>query len=485
MGSGARGVTTLAPGLHTLMYMASIPFTLAALATSAVPGLAVFGVREHEEDPSYAEAVIASEDAELLVRVPRTQAAEVQQSAIILGLAALTAGPRGRLPFAVPETLGMTRAGETRAVVSTLVDGDRFSADDLTEDALLVQAIAEAIAAIHELPLSVAQGGGLPVYTAQDLRLIATRVIDRAEATRLIPETVLQRWQRTVEAAELWDFAPTTVHGSLEAERFRVAEDRITGVVGWSELSVGDPAADLAWLLAPGSDVLDAVLARYSGQRNAGSLPNLRTRAALYHELEVAKWLLHGTETHDQSVIDDAVAMMDRMVGVGGVLSAAYASTQGRTPLGEREVEEMLQDTPSVSTPLSDTAAVEALDEDRMFAQETDVYERLPELPDPSDADQTAESIGGSAPAQDSAQAPEPVTEAELEAFAALGADTGVVPDFDFSDLLPGTPPVQPASPASAASPARPAPQGGEDRDEDSQLTEPYDPDDLPESPGR
>ncbi|MBL3698330.1 phosphotransferase [Leucobacter luti] len=450
--------------------MASIPFTLAALATSAVPGLTVFGVREHDEDPQFAEAVVVSEDAELLVRVPRTQAAEVQQSATVLGLAALTEGPRGRLPFAVPETLGMTRAGETRAVVMTLVDGDRFDAADLSDDALLVEPIAEAIAAIHNLPLSVPQGGGLPVSTAQDLRLAATRLIDRAEATRMLPETVLQRWQRTVEAAELWDFAPTTVHGSLDADQFRVSEDRISGVIGWAELAVGDPAADLAWLYAPGSDVFEGVLVRYSRLRNAGSLAHTRTRAALYSELEVARWLLHGAEAHDQSVVDDAVAMLDRMVGVGGPLSMAFAASQERTPLRESEVAALLQETPAVTSHLSETAAVEALDEDRMFGNETDFIDPLPD-PD-----------GEPAPAASPA--------ADDEEFAALRADTGVVPDFDLAELELdlGAKSGTASAPAPTPTPggAHPPRDAAGPRDAsaplsvDDQLTEPYSDDELP-----
>ncbi len=396
--------------------MASIPFTLAALATSAVPGLTVFGAREYAGDPAFAEAVILTDDAELLVRVPRTQVAEVQQSATVLGLAALTAGPRGRLPFSVPETLGMTRAGDTRAVVSTLVDGDRFDADELADDALLLAPIATAIAAIHELPLSVAHNGGLPVFSAADLRLQTTRLIDRAEATRLLPETVLQRWQHTVETAELWDFAPTTVHGSLGAEQMRVTGDEITGIVGWSELSVGDPAADLAWLLGPGSDVFDGVLARYAGKRNTGSLSHMRTRAALYHELEVARWLLHGTEAHDQGVIDDAVAMLDRMVGVGGALSAAIASTQARTPLGEGEVAALLAETPQMASRLSETAAVEALDEDRMFENATDLIEPLP-----GDAADSGTAAATGAAGQAGSDNSTDVLEGET--FAALGPE--------------------------------------------------------------
>ncbi|PRI10869.1 phosphotransferase [Leucobacter massiliensis] len=385
--------------------MASIPFTLAALATSAVPGLVVFGVRELPDEEDFAAAVVVTEEDELLVRVPRTQAAEVQQSAELLGLAALGEGPRSRLPFAVPRTLGMTRAGETRAVVSSHLDGARFEAGDLSEDALLLDPLATAIAAVHELPVTVAQQGGLPVRTAQDLRLRATRLIDRAAASRLVPETVLQRWERAVETAELWDFAPVMVHGSLDAGQLRVDEDRISAVLGWSELSLGDPAADLSWLLGAGSEVLEVVLSRYARRRNAGRLDHLRTRAALYHELEVARWLLHGTDAHEQDVIDDAVAMLDRMVNVASPLGRALTADVAHIPLGEEQVSALLDETPEVVDHLSDTAAFEALDEDRMFGVDTDFVEPLSEEPAPEGGERTAAGAasgsGGSGESED------------------------------------------------------------------------------------
>lgn len=359
--------------------MASIPLTLAALSTSAVPGLVVFGVREHESDDGFLSAVIVTEDDDLLVRVPRTQQAEVQQSAELLGLAALTEGPRSRLPFTAPTALGMTRAGDTRAVVTTFLDGARFAATDLTDDAILLQPLAEAIAAIHDLPLTVAQHGGLPVRSAQDLRVLATRLVDRADATRLLPETVRRRWTHVLETPDLWDFAPTMVHGSLDAESIRVEDGSITAVLGWSECGIGDPASDLAWLLAAGTEVLDGVIARYARARNSESLSHLRARAALYHELEVARWLLHGTETHDQAVIDDAVAMLDRMVGTGGALGSAFTEAVAAAPLSSEEVIALLERTPQIDDALSDTAAFEALDEDRMFGVDTDFIEPLHE----------------------------------------------------------------------------------------------------------
>lgn len=347
--------------------MASLPFTLAALATSAVPNLEVVGVRGHDGDPDYASAVITTDRGELLVRVPRSEAAEVRQSAELLGIAAFSEGSRALLPFAVPETLGITRAGETRAVISTLLTGSRFAAEDLAEDALLIESIAESLAAVHSLPGTVAQQGGLPVRSSRDLRLLATRLMDRAAATRLMPKTVLERWERTLETAELWDFSPTMVHGSLSADQLYVEDDRITGIDGWAELSVGDPAADFAWLLAAGPDALDAVVSRYARLYSVGSLTFLRTRAVLYRELEIARWLLHGVEAHDQEVIDDAVAMLDRLVDR---LAGSAALVSARTPLNEEQVEALLDETPEVVDHLSDTAAYEALDEDRMFGVE-------------------------------------------------------------------------------------------------------------------
>ena len=134
----ARGVTAVPARMPTLMYMASIPFTLAALATSAVPGLVVLGARQHEEDEAFVSAIVFDGTDEFIVRVPRTQTAEVQQSAELLGLAALTEGSREALPFTIPESLGMTRAGDTRAVVTTYVDGGRFDAEDLSAESLLI-----------------------------------------------------------------------------------------------------------------------------------------------------------------------------------------------------------------------------------------------------------------------------------------------------------------------------------------------------------
>lgn len=413
--------------------MASIPLTLAALATSAVTDLTVFGARALEPNPDFVEAVIVSEDAELLVRVPRTQAAEALQRGELLGLAALTEGPRSQLPFAVPEPLGMTRAGQTRAVVTSHLAGGSFDVTDLQTDSLLLESIARTIASIHSLPVSVAQHGGLAVHSANDARLAATRIIDRAEQTRLVPEVVRRRWLGVVEDASLWDFAPSMVHGTLDETQLRIEDDRVTGVLGWSRLAVDDPALDFTWLLGASPEVLDAVLERYADLHNPGVLAKLRSRAALYHELEVARWLLQGVDTHNQEIVDDAVAMLDRLIGSGHTLTSSLTQAQGRSPLSAAEAEQILSETPEVVDFLSDTAAYEALDEDRMFGESTQFAEPLTA----AEAD-AASAAAGDAAASDAAELSDAQLSPDDQATDVFETDLiepgDTAPDSDSSD---------------------------------------------------
>ena len=257
-----------------------------------------------------------------------------------------------------------------------------------------MQPIAEAIAAIHALPTALAQQGGLPVRDAVEVRAQVARLVDRAQQTRLLPETVHHRWMEALEATSLWDFAPTTVHGAFSADVLLVQDDRISGVLDWAEFAVGDPAADLAWLLAAGDEVFESVLARYAAISDTGHVGWLRARAKLYRELEVAEWLLHGVEAHDQDIVSDAVSMLDRMVDR---LSRMTSPVPSRTGLGDAEVAQLLDEIPDAPDGLSETAAFEALDEDRMFHADTDFIEPLtdeaPNGDEPDGAPGTPENL--------------------------------------------------------------------------------------------
>jgi macrolide phosphotransferase len=294
--------------------MARSHLTLAALATSAVPGLDVaaaarFGGTGGDFDASL---ITGRDGRHWIIRAPRTPRAEAVQSADLVALRALSAGVRTRLPFAVSTFAGQAPIESTRAIVYEFVYGARAPLGSFGPEA--AASVGAAIAAIHALPTSFIADAGLPVLTAGECQRACTTIADRAAATGLLPAALIGRWEQAMEDARLWQFQPVVVNGALDADSFLFADGAVTGLLGWQELRVGDPARDLHWVLAsPVQAVVDGVFDAYAGVRGVGDR-QLRQRAQLYAELEVAKWLLHGTETRSTEIVDDAVEMLTGLV---------------------------------------------------------------------------------------------------------------------------------------------------------------------------
>ena len=63
-------------------------------------------------------------------------------------------------------------------------------------------------------------------------------------------ERVTAAWERAL-AADPWDGPPVWHHGDLDARNWLVHEGRISGVIDWGSMGVGDPACDVmvAWKL--------------------------------------------------------------------------------------------------------------------------------------------------------------------------------------------------------------------------------------------
>jgi aminoglycoside phosphotransferase (APT) family kinase protein len=297
--------------------MARSHLTLAALATSAVAGLDVAAATRYGSgtDGDYESALLTSRDGgRWIIRVPTSERAEAEQSADLVALRALSNGVRARLPFAVPTFAGHTPIGGTRAVVYDFVDGSKRSLSAISHGSPLAPSIGRAIAAIHTLPTSVVADAGLPVLTPTDVLRSSVTIMDRAGATNLVPAELLGRWERATEDSALWQFAPTVINGALSADSFLTAENAVTGVLGWQSLSVGDPARDLSWLLgARGEHVAEAAFGAYAATRSTSDR-QIRNRSRLYAELEIAKWLLHGTQERSTEIVDDAVVMLRGLV---------------------------------------------------------------------------------------------------------------------------------------------------------------------------
>jgi macrolide phosphotransferase len=324
--------------------MARSHLTLAALATSAVAGLDIVGSQPFgSPGGDFDAAILTGRDGRhWIVRVPRSERAEQEQSADLIALRALSTGVRARLPFAVSSFAGQVPVDGTRAVVSEFVYGTKVPLGSMGTD--LAASIGAAIAAIHSLPPNVVIDAGLPSHTPVETLRAVVGLMDRAATTGLVPAALLARWERATEDTTLWQFTPAVVNGSLGSDSFLVADDQVTGMLGWHGLRVGDPAADLQWVAGAGlDDLADAAFAAYAQVRGTVDR-QLRQRATVLSELEVARWLLHGADTRSTEIVDDAVGMLSALVD--DVQNDLMNPIGGPSvPLGVEDVEALLERT--------------------------------------------------------------------------------------------------------------------------------------------
>jgi macrolide phosphotransferase len=290
--------------------MARSHLTLAALATSAVPGLDIVQTSSWGgAGGDFDTALLTTRDGRhWLVRVPRNERAESEQSADLVALRALSAGVRTRLHFSVSAFAGQTPINGTRAIVYEFIYGSKVPLASL--DVARATSIGRSIAAIHALPTSFIADSGLPVFNSIECLRSCVTIIDRAAATGMVPAALLSRWEGATEETRLWQFQPTVINGSLSSDSMLFGGNEVTGVLDWHELRVGDPARDLAWLLAAPDDAVPEVAFDVYNEARGGSDRQVRQRAMLYSELELAKWLLHGTELRSTEIVDDAIELL-------------------------------------------------------------------------------------------------------------------------------------------------------------------------------
>lgn len=301
--------------------MARSAFTLAALASAAVPGLQV-GRADAVADPDYDAAVLGGADGrEWLIRVPRNRSADTRLRAELAALAALTHGARARLPFAVARLAGGEKTGPTFAAVTEHFPGVALPVSHIpVEPDGLGFRIGLAIGAVHMLPQTVVADVGLPMSGPAESRRAAISVLERATATGLLPMAVESRWQHAIDDADLWQFQARVV-GGFESSSFIASGDEVIAVQGWHGLAVGDPANDLKWVIQS-ERVADAVFAGYWSAAGTADR-RLRHRAALLSELDLGRWLLHGVESKETEIVDDAVEMLTNLAErVHGDMSA-------------------------------------------------------------------------------------------------------------------------------------------------------------------
>lgn len=353
--------------------------TLAALATSAVPNLTIFGYTKFFPNSSDETGVLLETDrGTLLMKLPLSARAEVKHSAEALAFTAISKGVRESLAFKVPSVLGMIGYKDTRAMVSTFLEGESFSTlSDSEQDRVCAQ-VARSIASIGDLPVGIVVNEGLPVLSTAEIREGAQKILKRAEETGLVPNSIYKRWKDVLETDDLWNFKPVVVHGSLTEDELLFDGLQLSGVLGWSELQISDPALDMAWLTSYPfwAEAFDA----YCESKQLTGDEAFEKRAIFWQEFTLARWLLYGVEMRNREIIQDAISLFDQLidrVANAPISTAGLVSTRGfgegaGSSLSGSSATDILAQTPDFLGSPSDTAAFEALDDDRVFYADED-----------------------------------------------------------------------------------------------------------------
>jgi aminoglycoside phosphotransferase (APT) family kinase protein len=118
-------------------------------------------------------------------------------------------------------------------------------------------AAGAALRTLHDAPL--------PPRPGRTIQELATRLADECDwlvANEVLPVEVVARNRELAETA-LRPWTPVFVHGDLQIAHVFVEQDRVTGILDWSEAAQGDALYDLATLTLAHEESLDAVLAGY------------------------------------------------------------------------------------------------------------------------------------------------------------------------------------------------------------------------------
>ena len=290
------------------------PIELAAVASAAVPGLTPTACAPEPDDAAdFDSAMLLDADRKRWrVRSPKHPEASTRLETELLVLRAFSPGVRAELPFLMPTVAGTVRQGDLTTFVYSHLSGRPEPVERLVAGGLPVaREIAGAMAAIHDLPPDLVNNADLPSYTANEFRQRKLNELDQAATTGKIPAALLRRWEHALEDVALWRFSPCVVHGDLHEDNILIENRRVTAVTGWTDLRIGDPADDFAWLVAVQEQgFVDAVLEAYSASRKESPDRHLLRRAALSAEFALAQWLVKGVAAGNAAMVAEAEDML-------------------------------------------------------------------------------------------------------------------------------------------------------------------------------
>ena len=179
---------------------------------------------------------------EMVVRLPRIDWAVASRAKEHEWLPRLAR----RIPFEIPAPLALGNPGEGYPwpwSVYRWLEGEDPSIHLEIDRDLLLPDLVRFIEAMRRIDLGGAPRAkrGVPLGTVDEPTRAALALLDGA----IDRDAVLSAWEGALAAAP-WGEDPVWVHGDLDARNLLVKDGRLSAVIDWSGVGVGDPACDIA-----------------------------------------------------------------------------------------------------------------------------------------------------------------------------------------------------------------------------------------------
>jgi aminoglycoside phosphotransferase (APT) family kinase protein len=196
----------------------------------------------HRVEPSGTDNAIFRLGDELSVRIPRRDGATTPGGKELEWLPRLAP----HVPVEIPVPVAQGRPGADYPwfwEIHTWVHGETAPVEeiDAIQAAIDLAAMVRALQQVDPTGAPPGRGNPLAERDAEMQAWLAEYDGDPAAAGE---------WQRAL-ATPAWDGPPVWHHGDLDMRNWLVRDGRITGVIDWGTMGVGDPACDVmvAWKL--------------------------------------------------------------------------------------------------------------------------------------------------------------------------------------------------------------------------------------------